>query len=356
MTFDPIDFLERAVRTPSHDGVAEMRALLVAELDEHGHDASVDGAGNTLVSKGRGAPHYVLNTHIDTVTPGVPYGREEGVIRGRGSCDAKGPLAALLAAFLAVEPSGTLTLAVTPDEETLSTGAAALDVAAAGGPDPDGFVVGEPTGLDVCNAAKGRFQGTLSLTGANAHAAEPETGVNAVAALEGALAAVRAYEGADAHDSLGAPTLVPTVVSGGDATNQVPASAELVVDRRSVPPETAEGFRSSLEATIAERTPDDVDVSFSLTDRESPFLEAFHTREDDPLVGALAGAGARDVRPFGAATEASYFAAVAPTVVFGPGELADEEGAVAHAEREYVHTSEVERAGEVVTEALRSLY
>jgi acetylornithine deacetylase len=42
--------------------------------------------------------------------------------------------------------------------------------------------------------------------------------------------------------------------------------------------------------------------------------------------------------------------------VFGPGELADEEGAVAHAEREYVHTSEVERAGEVVTEALRSLY
>ncbi len=373
MTFDPISFLERAVRTESHEDVTAMRELLVDTLAEHGHDATVDPAGNTLATRGSGAPHYVLNTHIDTVTPHIPYEREEGVIRGRGSCDAKGPLAALLAGFLAVEPEGTLTLAVTPDEETRSTGADALDVRNGGGnrtpgadatrgssgrdsPEPNGYIVGEPTGLDVCNAAKGRFQGSLSLSGVNAHAAEPHAGVNAVAGLEGALAAVREFDdGAPTHDSLGDPTLVPTVVSGGSATNQVPAEAELVLDRRPVPPESAEEFRTALESAVEERVPEDVGVTFALTDRETPFLEPFHTPDDDPVVDALVAAGAGGARPFGAATEASYFAQDAPTVVFGPGDLADESGAVAHADREYVRTDEVERAADIVTGALREL-
>jgi len=353
MSFDPIDFLERAVQVPSHENVAEMRALLVDTLADHGHDATVDDAGNTHVSKGSGSPHYVLNTHIDTVTPHVPFEGDGDVIRGRGSCDAKGPLAALLAAFLSTTPDGTLSLVVTPDEETHSLGAAALDLE---GFNADGYVVGEPTSLDVCHAAKGRFQGTLTLSGTNAHAAEPDTGANAVAALEGALAAVRTFDDdADTHESLGDPTLVPTVVSGGNATNQVPAEAALVLDRRSVPPETAAEFRAALEAAVRERTPDKIGVEFALTDRESPFLAAFHTPSDDSLVTALTDAGAGDVRPFDAATEASYFAADAPTVVFGPGALADDEGAVAHAEREYVRTEEVRAAADVLTDALARL-
>jgi acetylornithine deacetylase len=355
--FDLLDFHERAVRTPSHESVAAMRDLLVETLAARGHDPTVDGAGNTLASKGSGGPHYVLNTHIDTVPPHVPAERDGDVLRGRGACDAKGPLAALLAAFLAIDPGeigdGRLTLAVTPDEETLSTGAAALDL------DADGYLVGEPTDLDVCNAAKGRFQGTVTLTGESAHAAEPGTGRNAVAGLEGALEAIRTFDDATdraPHPSLGPATLTPTVVEGGAATNQVPARAELVVDRRSVPPETAAGFRDDLAAHLRAYVPDEVGVAFALTDRESPFLEAFHTDPDSAVVGALRDAGAGAVRPFAAATEASYFAADAPTVVFGPGVLADEEGAVAHGDREYVRRSDVARAAEVVTDALRRLY
>ncbi|VTT87586.1 Probable succinyl-diaminopimelate desuccinylase,DapE [Halorubrum sp. DM2] len=60
------------------------------------------------------------------------------------------------------------------------------------------------------------------------------------------------------------------------------------------------------------------------------------------------------MRPFGAATEASYFAP-APTVVFGPGDLADESGAVAHAEREYVRVREVEAAAATVADAVAAL-
>jgi acetylornithine deacetylase len=357
MSFDPVDFLTEAVPIASHEDVTEMRSYLVATLEREGIDATVDEAGNTVASRGDGSPHVVLNTHIDTVSPHVPYERDGDVVRGRGSCDAKGPLAALLSAFFAVDPEeGKVTLAVTPDEEVLSTGAAALDL------DGDMYVVGEPTGLDVCNAAKGRFEGTLTLTGVNAHAAEPESGVNAVDAAAEALLAVRSFdEGRDPHPELGPATLTPTVVDGGEATNQVPAACRITLDRRSVPPESAEGFRESLEAHVRAAVPDDVGVEFALTDRPTPFLEAFDTPADHALVRTLADAARRvsdgeggDVRPFTAATEASYFSP-APTVVFGPGVLADDEGAVAHADREYVRLGEVEAAAAAVTETLDSL-
>jgi acetylornithine deacetylase len=364
--FDPVAFLEAAVRIDSASDVTEMREFLVETLADHGVEATVDDAGNALATRESPAPadgpHVVLNTHIDTVRPHVPFSRDDGgadgsagedVIRGRGSCDAKGPLAALLAGFLATRPArGRLTLAVTPDEETLSLGADALEL------DADAYVVGEPTDLDVCTAAKGRFQGTLTLSGTAAHAAEPGSGINAVAGLEDALRAIRTFDASDASPApdpqLGAPTLTPTTVSGGRATNQVPAEAKLVVDRRSVPPETAAGFRSALETRVREAVPDEVGVEFGLTDRESPFLEAFATDPDAPVVRALQSASGGAVRPFGAATEASYFAP-APTVVFGPGVLADDEGAVAHAEREYVRVRDVRRAAEAIRSALAEL-
>ena len=383
--FDPVSFLGAAVRTPSHDSVDEMRELVVATLDRFGADTEVVAGGCVLAEKRSDAPdagpHLVLNTHLDTVTPHVPFERGEAdeaergeaaatddgpetVIRGRGACDAKGPLAALLAGFLAAEPErGRLTLALTPDEESLSLGAAALTGRSPGTDDRldgDLYLVGEPTGLDACTAAKGRFQGTVELSGIAAHAAE-FAGANAVAAAEGALAAIRSFD-ADAvdHPQLGPPKLTPTVINGGGATNQVPADCAITVDRRSVPPETAEEFRSSLAGAVRESTPDAVGVDVALTDRDSPFFEAFSTDPAHELVQAAASAAriagrsvglpadrGGGVRPFGAATEASYFAPT-PTVVFGPGDLADDAGAVAHAEREYVRVREVAAAAEAV--------
>ncbi|WP_066417983.1 M20/M25/M40 family metallo-hydrolase [Halorubrum aethiopicum] len=393
--FDPVGFLERAVSTPSHEDVEAMRRLLVETLEGFGVDAAVDEAGCVVAEKVSPAPedgpHVVANTHIDTVTPHVAFERDreatgseagetEGsggtgpadVIRGRGACDAKGPLAAILYGFLATEPArGRLTLAVTPDEETLSRGAAALTGKLPGTDDEldgDLYLVGEPTGLDVCTAAKGRFQGTIELSGEAAHAAE-FAGANAVAAAEGALSAIRRFDAdADDHPQLGPPKLTPTVVEGGGATNQVPADCAVTVDRRSVPPETAEGFRSALEEAVRtavgalDGSAATVDVDVSLTDRDSPFFEAFSTDPDHGFVDTVAEAARSaaadagvdrggEVRPFGAATEASYFAP-APTVVFGPGDLADDAGAVAHAEREYVRVREVEAAAATVAGVL----
>lgn len=390
--FDPVTFLEEAVRQESHEDVDAMRQFLVETLErqrgirgtnqatpegEAAIDVSVDEYGNTIAERSsprpEDGPHVVLNTHLDTVSPHVPFSRERNatvngrsgvdIIRGRGACDAKGSLAGLLAAFLSVRPAiGRLTLAVTPDEETLSTGAAGLTGKLRDSDDDlsgDLYVVGEPTGLDVCTAAKGRFQGTLELGGESAHAAESDSGVNAISALEDALAAIRRFDDdVEPHPQLGDPALTPTTVQGGESTNQVPASCRLVLDRRSVPPETATGYSEKLESAVRSAVSDAVAVSFRLTDRPAPFLEAFATDPDHEFVDLLSTAATETtggdggaIRPFQAATEASYFAP-SPTVVFGPGDLADDVGGVAHSEREYVRVEAVQQAATILTDVL----
>ncbi|MFP4218213.1 MAG: M20/M25/M40 family metallo-hydrolase [Salinarchaeum sp.] len=354
-------FHRQAVKTPSHEDVTAMRDLLVETIEDAGIEARVDTAGNVLASRGTGDTHLVLNTHIDTVPPHVSYERTQtvpdsddqtAVVRGRGACDAKGPLAALLAAFLDADiDDGRVTLAVTPDEETDQTGAAAL----VDGLDADAVIVGEPTGLDVCNAARGLISGEIRLTGEAAHAANPDAGRNAVAAAADALAALATFDdryGPGEHDTLGAPTLTPTRIDGGDAINQVPAACRITIDRRSVPPETAERFTETFETHVREAVPDSVGVELWLANEETPFLEAFETDPQDRIVETMVAASGSSIRPFGAATEASYFAAVAPTVIFGPGDLTDEVGPVAHAEREYVTVDELYDAAESLTTAI----
>ncbi len=351
MAFDPLEFHTAAVKTPSHDSVAEMRSLLVDSLDGLGFEPVVDSHGNTIVSRtgASNGPHLVLNTHLDTVSPPVAFERVGSTVYGRGACDAKGPLAALLGAFnsVAVE-RGKLTLAVTPDEETGSLGAAALTL------DADGYIVGEPTGLDVCTGARGRFEGTITINGTNAHAADPTAGTNAISGIPPVLKALETFDstyGPGTHPMLGAPTLTPTVIEGGDAVNQLPAECSIAIDRRSVPPESADEFERELNEQLQTTG---VDASFALTDRESPFLAAFATAHDEPLVDALVQAGAGEPRPFGAATEASYFADE-PTIVFGPGVLFDDDGPVAHADREYIEEESIRGATEILERAIGSL-
>lgn len=388
MSFDVETFHRRAVETPSHEAVEEMRSLLVDTLGDAGAEPRVDDAGNVLARKGDPETgfHAVLNTHVDTVPPHVPYERratipgvdedvperagsdddtatddseasmgDREIVHGRGACDAKGPLAALVAAFLAVEPDeGAVTLAITPDEETVQSGAAHL----AGTLDADGIVVGEPTGLDVCHAARGQFEGYVELSGEAAHAAQPNDGHNAVQAATPVLSAMEAFDrdrGPGEHAALGRPTLTATTIEGGEAFNQIPANCRIGFDRRSVPPETAGEFRDGLEAYLRRHTPDGIDLSVRFAPRETPFLEAFSTSEGARIVRGLAAASGGTIRPFGAATEASYFAAHAPTVVFGPGVLADEHGPVAHAEREYVRLPDVHDAASAVRGTLSAL-
>jgi len=356
MAFDVATFHRAAVETPAHEDVGAMRDLLVETLEANGVEATVDDWGNVVATRGPSADradwHLVFNTHVDTVPPHVPYDRDGDVVRGRGACDAKGPLAAMVGAFLAADLGvGRLTLAITPDEETTQTGAAHL----ADRLSADGYVVGEPTDLDVCTAARGQFEGTVTIHGESGHAASPETGANAIAAAEAVLGGMASYDaerGPGEHETLGPPLLTPTMIEGGEATNQIPAECRITFDRRSVPPETSAEFPAALVDHLRAHLPDGLSLSVELIRPDTPFPEAFATEADADLVSALQRAGAGEVRAFGAATEASHFAPDAPTVVFGPGVLADEEGPVAHAEREYVDLGQVRRARDVLVALL----
>ena len=373
--FDIEAFHAAAVKTPSHEAVESMRTLLVETLTACGWPPEVDAAGNVVVSRGGSAldsaastadgstgggdapgPHFVLNTHLDTVAPHVPYEREGDVVRGRGACDAKGSLAALLAAFLRTDPGdGRLTLAVTTDEETTQIGGAHLARTLSA----DGYVVGEPTGLDVCVAARGQCEAAITVTGPGGHAASAPSHENPLFGVGDVLATLGSYDasvGPPAHERLGKPKLTPTIIRGGNATNRVPETVELTVDRRSVPPETSVSFERSLAAYLTDTIADPLSVSVELIRPETPFPEPFVTDTEAPLVRALQAASGGTVRAFGAATEASYFGANAPTVVFGPGVLTDSEGSVAHAAREYVALADLHAAAAAVETALRALY
>lgn len=350
MSFQLDTFHEEAVSTPSHEDVTAMRDVLVETLDSAGHDPEVDEAGNVLARSGEG-DQLVLNTHIDTVPPHIPYERDGDVVRGRGACDAKGPLAALLDAFLSADVDGGLTLAVTTDEETAQTGGAHLGESL----DADGYIVGEPTDLNVCLAARGQFEGEVVIRGESGHASDPANGENAIRAAAPILQALESYDekrGPGAHELLGRPTLTPSIIEGGEAINQIPGECTIRFDRRTVPPETVGGFFADLRSYLDGYLPDSYDLDVGLVRPGMPAPEAFATDADAPLVEALAAASGGERRPFGAATEASYFADDAPVVVFGPGVLADEEGPVAHAEREYVRLSDVEAAATAVRETV----
>ncbi|MXR51690.1 M20/M25/M40 family metallo-hydrolase [Halovenus sp. WSH3] len=353
MSFRLPAFHEQAVSTPSHEDVTAMRDLLVETLASAGVDPEIDEAGNVLAHRGTG-DQLVLNTHIDTVPPHVPYEREGDLVRGRGACDAKGPLAAFVDAFLHAEIDGRLTLAVTTNEETTQTGGAHLGETL----DADGYIVGEPTDLDVCIAARGQFEGEVRIRGESGHASDPANGENAIRTAAPILQALESYDetrGPGAHDLLGRPTLTPSVIEGGEAINQIPGECTIQFDRRTVPPETVEEFFADLREHLDGWLTDGYDLEVGLIRPDMPAPEAFATDSDASLVEALATASGGQRRPFGAATEASYFADDAPVVVFGPGVLADEEGPVAHADREYVRLSDVEAAAEAVRTAVEQL-
>ncbi|MFW6436100.1 MAG: M20/M25/M40 family metallo-hydrolase [Halococcoides sp.] len=358
MAFDRNAFHRKAVQTPSDDDVTEMRTLLVETLRHEGYDPDVDSVGNVLATRGAGPndeTHLVLNTHIDTVPPHIPYERRRDVVRGRGACDAKGPLAALLDAFLSASiGTGRLTLAITPDEETAQYGGEHLGETLSA----DGYIVGEPTGLDVCHAARGGYGGRITIRGESAHASDPTAGTNPIRAVGPLVDALDTYDerrGPDDHAVLGGPTLTPTHIAAGGPLNQVPDSCTVSFDRRPVPPETSQSFFTELSSHLSQSLPDPYECDVQAAYPDSPDPDAFATDPDAALVRTLATASGGAIRAFDAATEASYFAADGPTVVFGPGVLADEAGPVAHADREYVRRSEIAAAAEAVRSTVETI-
>lgn len=171
------DLLVGLVSIPSVSG-SEKRAVnwLVEQMAQLGFQAQVDPAGNAVGTIGDGAHEIMLLGHIDTVPGEIPVRVEDGILHGRGSVDAKGPLATFVAAAARAQlpPDVRVTVVGAVGEESFgSPGATWLRD---NHPAPDAVVIGEPGGWDgVVLGYKGSVGFTATVERSLSHSAGPET-------------------------------------------------------------------------------------------------------------------------------------------------------------------------------------
>jgi len=176
-----------------------------------------------------GEPAVTLSTHMDTVPPFLPSREDDEFIYGRGSCDAKGIIAAMVAAAEKLLAGGTRNFAVlfVVGEERNSAGA---EVAARLARRSKYLINGEPTESKVALGCKGILRYEILAKGRMAHSAYPELGESAIEKLLDALAAIRRMPLPE-DPVLGKTTVNIGTITGGRAPNVVPdaAKAELSV-------------------------------------------------------------------------------------------------------------------------------
>lgn len=342
---------------------------LAAQLRRLGLDAAVIGAGEraSVVAEARpvgirSAPLLVAS-HLDTVpVDGMeiePFDPRvaEGRLYGRGACDTKGGMAALVAALERVLARGTLrqplVLVGEADEEFGSAGVHDV-LAHLGAARPAWAIATEPTGLRVVTHHKGIAELRLEAHGLAGHSSAPEAGRNAIYAIARAalaLAGLAERLAARCDPTLGTATLSVGRVGGGHAFNVVPDRAWLVADRRLLPGEDEIRVRREVEAALQDAGVAG-DVVLTHLQARKPALA---TDPAAPCVrtcrNALAAAG-RDAPPaaVGFATDAGVFAARGvPAVVLGPGSIEQ-----AHTAREWVALDEVAAMEELFVRLLET--
>jgi acetylornithine deacetylase len=176
-------------------------------------------------------PDLVFSTHMDTVPPYIPFSEDAEFLYGRGVCDAKGILAAQVAAAEALRAEGfRIGLLFVSGEERDSAGAEAANLS----PKGSRFLInGEPTGNRLALASKGALRAAFKATGKMAHSAYPELGESAVHKLVEALARVLALPLPELED-VGPSTINIGQIQGGYAPNVVADKAEAQVLVRTV--------------------------------------------------------------------------------------------------------------------------
>ncbi len=170
-----------------------------------------------------GQPIVTLSTHLDTVPPFFPSREDETDIWGRGACDVKGIIAAMICAATSLLEQGVRNFALlfVVGEEKDSAGA----YFAAAHPKGSRFLInGEPSGNRLALGSKGALRYELNATGRMAHSAYPELGESAILKLLDALERIRKIQ-LPSDETLGPCTLNIGLFSGGRAPNVVPDSA-----------------------------------------------------------------------------------------------------------------------------------
>ena len=337
--------------------------FIAAFLKKHSVDSELQQVGPNRPNvigyiDAKASQTLLLEAHLDTVhsdgmtiDPFSPLIRDDKLF-GRGSCDTKCSIAAFLQAVVNVVQShrqldyNTLLLFVS-DEEYRFTGAMH---AVRNGLKADVGIAGEPTQLRVVRAHKGVTRWRIVTKGLAAHSAYPDRGKNAIYAMSKVIKKLEEYAAElprkKGHPMLGTPTLSVGVIEGGQAVNIVPDKCWIEVDRRTLPGENIEVVLDPVR-DLLRNLPD--------WEFESPYLSVagMEVAEDSHIVQILARSindvlGSVRIEAAQYATDAGIYNGVGiPTVVFGPGDIAQ-----AHTDAEFVELQQVRQAVNIIQRLL----
>lgn len=320
--------------------IAPQRDNIVARLD-------VPGAKRTLM----------LEAHQDTVpVDGMivpPFGAtiEGNKLFGRGACDIKGGMAAMLACFARLvrdrpKGCGNVIMACSVDEENTMLGAREL----AKRVKADFAVVAEPTNLNIVHAHKGVVRWHLVTAGRSCHSSAPEQGVNAIYRMGTVLAGIERFadllRATSVDPLLGPATMSVGVIHGGVGVNTVPDRCGIEIDRRVIRGENPADAPAQLLAFLKERAGIDFPVEATPPWICLPALSPKGSEEIQARLGAAINAerGSHKVHAVPYGTDAAALAEVGiPAVIFGPGDIAK-----AHTIDEWVPLDEVEGASNIL--------
>jgi acetylornithine deacetylase/succinyl-diaminopimelate desuccinylase-like protein len=361
---------EASARPASHYGeknVADFLAAVAAragleiELQEvvlaDGHYPARANLIARLRPPGKIRRTLLLAPHLDTIgaddSQFIPR-RKAGRLHGRGACDTKGSVAAMLTALgelaeAKARPRETeIVFAGLIDEENAQAGSRAL---AASGFKADLAIVGEPTKLQIVTAHKGSLWLQLATRGRAAHGATPHLGKNAVHEMARIVDVLETDYAAQLrrrkHPLLGAGTVNVGTIAGGTQPNVVPDNCTISIDRRTLPGETEASVRREIIALLKLKK-----LSAHLASTKLAPALPLETNHKLPLIQEfLCSAG--QTKPVGVdyfCDAAVLSAAGIPSVVFGPGDIAQ-----AHTADEWISLAELERGKNLLLRFLKSL-
>jgi len=340
---ETVELLRELIRTPSVTGEEKQIAEMIAKkLGESGlDDVGIDGAGNVIckIMGSDGGPTLVYNGHIDTVPIGDmalwefdPFGAEivDDKIIGRGACDMKGSLAAMIMAADAIRKAGVelkgsliLTMVVKEENGVQEGTKYAIEE---GCLRPDVALIGEATNLNVSLGSRGRIGVNIEVKGKSAHASNPSRGINAIIKMTEMITAIADMK-LPAHEFLGTTTqAITNITCQPGQLNIVPSSCSISIDRRIIPGDTLEKTKAEFQAVIDKLKSEDPE--FNAEVETGKLAPPAHTPPEEPAVKVLQDSAEQvmgrkpELSKYIFGTDACYLCAVAkiPTIGFGPGD------------------------------------
>lgn len=310
MPIDPIRFARQLIDVPSPtESEFDVAVLLDTELTRLGFETQrheVTPTRFNLYASAGGRPRVVMNSHLDTVPPWFESSEDDTHIYGRGACDTKGIIAAIVAAGerLRARNVNDFAFLFVVGEETDSIGAKQAneyfrDLGS------EYCVVGEPTESTFARASKGAFTAFVRFRGKAAHSAYPHLGDSAITKMVAAIQEIYATNWGS-HEVLGDATPNVGVVRGGFKPNIIAAEAEAEMLFRIVG--DLETTRAQLEALVAKY---DGEITLS--------------RGNPPQMMIVPEGQRSEVVSFN--TDVPWLGNLGKPLLFGPGSILDAHGA-----------------------------